>query len=341
MFKDIISVENLFTAWRIFRRGKRDKPDVQLFERHLEDNLFALHDELRGKLYQHGSYARFHLFDPKHRIIHKAEVRDRVVHHAVYRILAPFFERSFIFDSYSCRLDKGTHAGVDRLEQLARKASRNYTRTCFALKCDIRKFFDSIDHSILMNIITRRISDPNTLWLIAEIIASYSSCDNLTRESKGLPIGNLTSQLFANLYLNEFDHFVKEKWRGEYYIPYTDDFVILHENPIALASLLPVMRAYSCERLALELHSKKIELRKLRQGIDFIGYVVLPHYRVLRTSTKRRMWKKLLPWDGDSFDSVESYLGMLKHCNSHKLSKELREATNYDECWNCGVIRPF
>ncbi|MDO8505728.1 MAG: reverse transcriptase domain-containing protein [bacterium] len=175
MFESIISLENLLRAWRVFRRGKSDKPDVQSFERRLEDNLFSLHNDLSAKQYRHGLYERFHLFDPKHRIIHKAEVRDRVVHHAIYRILAPVFEQSFIFDSYSCRLDKGTHAGVDRLEQFARKVSRNFTRTCFALKCDIRKFFDSIDHSILINMITRRISDPNTLWLLREIIESYSS----------------------------------------------------------------------------------------------------------------------------------------------------------------------
>ena len=173
MFEDITSLDNIFSAWRIFRLRKRARSDVQLFERHLEDNLFALHDELKSKRYRHGFYERFHLFDPKHRIIHKAEVRDRVVHHTVYRILAPLFEQSFIFDSYSCRLDKGTHAGVDRVEQFARKVSRNYTRTCYALKCDIRKFFDSIDHRILMNIIARRISDQNTLWLLQEIIESY------------------------------------------------------------------------------------------------------------------------------------------------------------------------
>lgn len=182
MFDEIISLDNIFAAWRGFRRGKRGKPDVQRFERHLEDNLFTLHHALQAKAYHHGSYERFHVFDPKHRIIHKAEVRDRVVHHAAYRVLAPFFDRSFIFDSYSCRIDKGTHAAVDRLEQFARKVSRNYTGPCFALKCDIRKFFDSIDHQILMNMIRRRISDPNTLWLLQEIIKSYPYQDNLSRE---------------------------------------------------------------------------------------------------------------------------------------------------------------
>lgn len=141
--------------------------------------------------------------------------------------------------------------------------------------------------------------------------------------------------------MNEFDHFVKEKLRVKYYIRYTDDFVILNEDPLALASLLPAIQDFLQERLALELHERKTSLRKLRQGIDFLGYVVLPHYRVLRIRTKRRMWKKILPWDGVSFDSVESYLGMFRHCNGHKLSKELREVTNYDECWKSGVMRTF
>jgi len=175
MFDSIISLENLFAAWRKFRRGKRGKPDVQLFERHLENNLFQLHDTLQAKTYCHGSYERFHVFDPKHRIIHKAIVRDRIVHHAAYRVLAPIFDRSFIFDSYSCRLQKGTHAAVDRLGQFARKVSRNYARPCWALKCDVKKFFDSIDHRVLMRMLSRRISDVGTLWLLREIIKSYPS----------------------------------------------------------------------------------------------------------------------------------------------------------------------
>jgi retron-type reverse transcriptase len=152
MFEQIISLENLFAAWREFRRGKRGKPDVQEFERHLEDRIFELHDELASSAYRHGPYHRFHIFDPKHRVIHKALVRDRLVHHAVYRVLYPIFERSFIYDSYSCRVGKGTHAAVSRLENFARRASRNYTKPCWALKFDVRKFFDSVDHGILMGI---------------------------------------------------------------------------------------------------------------------------------------------------------------------------------------------
>lgn len=141
MFDNIISLENLFTAWNESRPGKRSTQDVQEFERYLEDHLFRLHWELKNGAYKHGRYERFQIFDPKHRIIHKAAVRDRIVHHAVYRIIAPIFERSFIYDSYSCRIGKGTHAAVDRLEYFLRKVSRNYTRSCWALKRKYHSYY--------------------------------------------------------------------------------------------------------------------------------------------------------------------------------------------------------
>ena len=158
MFDQIISLSNLFAAWREFRRGKRGRQDVQEFERNLEDHVFALHDELIEGMYRHGSYHRFHIFDPKHRIIHKATVRDRLVHHAVCRVLYPLFDHSFIFDSYSCRVGKGTHAAVDRLEVFSRRVSRNDTRPCWALKFDVKKFFDSVDHEVLMDTLEKRIA---------------------------------------------------------------------------------------------------------------------------------------------------------------------------------------
>ena len=184
MFDDIISLENLFTAWNEFRPGKRSTGDVQEFERYLEDHLFRLHWELENGTYKHGRYERFQIFDPKHRIIHKASVRDRIVHHAVYRILAPLFEHSFIHDSYSCRIGKGTHAAIDRLEQFTRKVSRNNTRPCWALKCDIRKFFASIDRDILTKIIETEVSDPKVLRLLHDITNSFATVDNLAERER-------------------------------------------------------------------------------------------------------------------------------------------------------------
>lgn len=174
LFSQIISLENLFESWKEFRRGKRKKIDVQIFERNLENNLFALHHELKRKTYRHLNYTSFYITDPKRRHIYKADVRDRIVHHAVYRILYPIFDKGFIFDSYSCRLEKGTHKAVKRLALFARKVSKNYSGPCFALKCDVKRYFDSIDHNILLKMIRKKITDVGTLWLTEEIIQSFS-----------------------------------------------------------------------------------------------------------------------------------------------------------------------
>ena len=160
-------------AWKEFRRGKRAKQDVQLFERYLENNLFEIHTALKIKTYRHSSYSSFYINDPKLRNIQKAEVADRILHHAIYRILYPIFDESFIFDSYSCRIGKGTHRAVNRLESFARKVSKNYTKSCWALKCDIRKFFDSVNHEFLLGLIEKKVKDNNCRWLIREIIRSF------------------------------------------------------------------------------------------------------------------------------------------------------------------------
>ncbi|TSC64012.1 MAG: RNA-directed DNA polymerase [Parcubacteria group bacterium Gr01-1014_106] len=173
MFGAIASIENLLTSWREFRRGKRATSEVQIFERHLEDHVFRLHQELVSGMYHHGPYTRFVIQDPKQRVIHKARVRDRLMHHAVARVLQPIFERSFIHDSYSCRKGKGPHAAVRRLEVFSWRVSRNFSRPCWALKFDIRKFFDSVDHDILLYLLAEKISCSSTRQLLAEIVRSY------------------------------------------------------------------------------------------------------------------------------------------------------------------------
>jgi len=175
LFEKITSLDNLFLSWKEFRKGKRKKTDVQEFERNLEDNLFALHLELKNKTYRHSDYTSFYITDPKSRHIHKAYVKDRIVHHAIYRILYPIFNPIFVDDSYSCRNKKRTHKAVKRLEKFTRIVSKNYTQSCWALKCDIKKFFDSVDHQILFELIKKKIDNQNTLDLIWEIIVSFSS----------------------------------------------------------------------------------------------------------------------------------------------------------------------
>ena len=212
-------------AWQEFKRGKAKKLDIQQFGFNLEDNIFALHQELKNKTYTHSSYQAFYVQDPKLRHIHKACIKDRIVHQALFRVLYHFFDNKFIFDSYSCRLGKGNHKAVYRLEKFLRRASFNFQKPTFALKCDVRKFFANVDHKILLNLIQKRISDQDTLWLIKIIIKSFSVSKN-----KGLPLGNVSSQLFSNIYLNELDYFVKHKLKAKHYIRYVDDFIILHES---------------------------------------------------------------------------------------------------------------
>jgi len=330
LFSEIISIENLLTAWQKFSYGKKKKKDVAEFEFSLENNLFTLYEELNRKIYAHQPYESFFIQDPKLRHIHKASVRDRVLHQAVYRVLYPIFDKRFIFDSYSSRLEKGTHAAVKRLKSFAKKAGGNNKISIFALECDVRKFFDSIDQNILLKLLGSRINDVDLLWLLEKIIKSFEK-----EKNRGLPLGNVTSQLFANVYLNELDQFIKHELKAKYYLRYCDDLVILSESECWLKKQIEPIQKFLHEKLKLELHPDKVFIRKLSQGIDFLGYVILPHHTVLRTKTKRRIFskvrqKKLELEAGrisrESFEqSLQSYLGILKHCKGGKIEKKIRE----------------
>lgn len=313
IFEKIISLENLFSAWEEFKKGKRNKKDVMAFEYQLEENIFHLHKELRTRTYTHGAYTDFFIQDPKQRHIHKALVRDRIVHHALFSVLYPLFDPTFIYDSYACRKKKGTHKGINRLRQFLRKASDNNTKECVILKCDVKKFFASVNHEVLISLIAKRIKDERTMWLIKEIIESFP---------RGIPIGNLTSQLFANVYMNELDQFVKHTLKIRYYMRYNDDFVMVSNLRDELENWLLQIRHFLSEKLKLELHPNKIVLRTYPQGIDFLGYVQFPHYRVLRTKTKWRILKKISQGTGEQ--SLHSYLGVLSHANTHTLSELIK-----------------
>jgi len=175
LYDKLISVENIFCSWEEFKKGKLGKRDVLVFERDLEDNIFTLANELKNQSYHHGSYSTLHIYDPKHRVISKAKVKDRLVHHLVFKELYGIFNPSFIHHSYSSRLGKGTHLAVKDLAKCLRKVSQNYTRQCFALKCDIKKFFASVPHQKLFALINKKIKDERFLWLVKEIIDSFSS----------------------------------------------------------------------------------------------------------------------------------------------------------------------
>ncbi|MEK7655491.1 MAG: reverse transcriptase domain-containing protein [Patescibacteria group bacterium] len=308
MFDRIISLENLFAAWKEFRKGKGGKPDVQAFEWRLEDEIFRLHEDLRDGTYEHGPYESFFVCDPKRRHIHKPSVRDRLVHHAVVRVVEPLFDRRFIFDAWSCRKSKGTHAAVNRLQSFCWRLSRNNTRTVWVLKLDIRKFFENVDQDVLLRVLSKTIGDPRVNDLFTRIIRSFSN---------GIPLGNLTSQLFANVYLNELDQLMKHEIRMRSYIRYCDDFVLTHQDREILESALLRIRLFLLAQLRLTLHPKKIILVPYHRGVDFLGFICFPHYRVLRAKTKRRMLRRV------NEKNLASYNGILQHCRSHKLGIEL------------------
>lgn len=299
-------------------KGKRKKKDVQEFGLRLADNVLDLHQELRDKTYRHGGYQHFKINDPKPRDIHKAVVRDRLLHHAVYRKLYPFFDRTFIADSFSCRIGKGTHRAMNRFRAFARKASLNHTRTVWVLKCDIRKFFASIDQKVLIETIKTRIPDGDIVSLLNEIVGSFHTI----KHGVGLPLGNLTSQLLVNIYMNEFDQFVKHKLRADFYIRYADDFVILSRHKRWLEDILVCIREFLDKNLHLLLHPGKISIRTFASGVDYLGWVHFSDHRVLRTSTRSRMFNRIRETKGKE-EAVRSYLGLISHGNTRKLRRSI------------------
>jgi retron-type reverse transcriptase len=320
-YEDIINVENILEAWQGFLIGKKNKPDVQEFSLRLMDNIFNLHYDLAHHTYKHGGYQQFKINDPKPRTIHKASVRDRLLHHAVYRILYPFFDKTFIADSFSCRNNKGTYKAINRFREFGRIVSKNNTRTCWVLKCDIKKFFASIDQNILINILEQRISDGNIINLLKEIIFSF--------KPNGLPLGNLTSQLFSNVYMNEFDQFVKHKLKAKYYVRYADDFVFLSEDKKYLEKFIFEIENFLKDKLKLQLHPDKVFIKTLSSGVDFLGWVNFSGHRVLRNKTKKRMLGKIN--QNFNMPALNSYLGLLKHGNSHKIKEKIFNAVYFQE----------
>ena len=280
------------------------------FQKNLAQNIDNLHYLLATGKYFHGTYHMFKICDPKQRTIHKAAVADRLVHQAIVSAIEPVFEKRFIYDSYSCRLGKGTHAGVSRLGLFLRRASHNNSQKVYVLKCDVRQFFASIDHKILINLIQNKIFDKQTLKLINIIINSHSSSFG-----KGIPLGNVTSQLFANIYLHELDWFMKQTLNIMYYLRYCDDFVIVSTDKFYLQSLIEPIRQFLNDRLKLELHPNKISIRSWNQGIDFLGYVSRPHSTTIRTKTKKRMITRI------NDVNLSSYLGICAHASEYRLAQ--------------------
>lgn len=310
-------MENLLGAWKEFARGKRKKGDVQYFEQNLMHNLIVLHNDLAKRSYRHGPYYAFRISDPKPRNIHKASVRDRVLHHAMYRTMYPFFDRAFSSSLYSCRKQRGTHKAIQKFRAYARQSSRCNARTCWVLKCDIQKFFPTIDQDILLGILSVYIPDADIIGLLREIVTSFHG----VHIGKGLPLGNLTSQLLVNVYMNEFDQYVKHFIKARYYVRYADDFVLISHDKSWLQNQIVYIEDFLTRVLSLTLHPTKVLIKTLASGVDFLGWVSFPFHTVLRTATKRRMRRRIL--EHPVPETIQSYLGLLKHGNTKKLQDEI------------------
>lgn len=282
-------------------------------------NILSLHRDLATNNYRHSAYVAFNISDPKPRIIHKAEVRDRVLHHALVRNLTSLFEKSFIANSYSCRKGRGTHKALNDFRRFAYKESQNHTKTLWVLKGDIKKFFASIDQILLLDMVALHVPDKAVLCLLTKVVRSFYS----TRPGVGLPLGNLTSQLLVNVYMDSFDKFVKHRLRAKYYLRYVDDFVVLSKDKRWLLSLLPQMQEFLAIELHLELHPQKVSIKKMASGVDFLGWVHFPNHRVLRTSTKKRMLRTAKTMKSEEA-TIQSYLGLLRHGNTWHLQKRIK-----------------
>ncbi|OGT87913.1 MAG: hypothetical protein A2286_09880 [Gammaproteobacteria bacterium RIFOXYA12_FULL_61_12] len=328
LWPQVTDFENLLTAYRKARRGKGDRPEVARFAFHLERELLSLQEELRAGCYQPGDYRLFTLYERKPRLIAAAPFRDRVVHHAVMNVIEPPIDRRFIFDSWACRRDKGVHGAVRRYQAWAR-------RYPYVLKMDIRAYFPSIDHALLKARLRRYLKDQAVLGLLDRIIDRgpevagpaffYPGDDLLTplERRRGIPIGNLTSQFFANLYLDGFDHWMQGQ--APVYLRYVDDTVALSDDKQALAELRERVRK-RLQGLRLRLHPRKAEISRTRDGLDLLGYRVFPDFIRLRDDNGHRMARKMrrmaeaygqgrMAWPA-IHASIQSWIGHVGHADS-------------------------
>ncbi|PDV96767.1 reverse transcriptase/maturase family protein [Candidatus Chloroploca asiatica] len=345
-YTQIYSFENLYAAYRAARRAKRDRPQVAQFEARLEDNLLRLQHELLHQTYQPGGYHHFYIFEPKKRKISAAPFRDRVVHHALVRVIEPIFERKFIADSYACRKHKGTHRALDRCTHFVRQHR-------FVLQCDIAKFFPTIDHAVLSAILQRTIADQNVLQLCEAIIASGAGVLDSERELRwfpgddlfaplrpqGLPIGNLTSQFWANVVLNELDQFVKRELKCRAYLRYADDFLLFHDDKKVLQEWLDILRTFTAQRLRLHLHDTKCQVFPTSSGVPFLGFRhFATHRRLKRPSVVRfrrrlRMLQVAYAQGQISLDkagaSIQSWCAHAAHGKTYRLRNQILRQTHF------------
>ena len=316
-------MNNLANAWRKARKGKTKKPYVIEFEKNIRENLLNLREELLTQNYKPKPLITFTIRDPKTRKISKADFRDRIIHHALIRVIEPIFDKTFIYDSCANRKGRGNLFALKSFDKYKRKITNNLHSEAFCIKADIKHYFQEINQGILLRIIKGKISDEKVIWLIKQIL------DNSEQKSKGIgmPLGNLTSQFFANVYLNELDYFVKHKLKSKYYIRYVDDFVILHNSKLQLEIWKPEIEIFLKEELNLELHKDKSKIIPLSRGVDFVGFRNFYHYRLLRKRNIRKMslrvkcCNKGIISEQKLLESVQGWNAYAKWANSYRLRK--------------------
>ena len=333
----MVSEENLHLAYKKARKGKTKKDYVREFEENLEDNLSLLRTELLLHAYQPKQLTKFILRDPKTRKICKSQFRDRVVHHALVRVLEPIYDKTFVQDSYANRKGKGNLKAIQRFYKYFRKVSRNGKINGwfnnnqvkgYCLKADIKHYFEEVNHEVLLNIFKRKITDSKFIWLISKIIENCLDSKPGVPQ-KGMPLGNLTSQFFANIYLNELDYFVKHKLKAKYYIRYVDDFVILHNSKEQLCLWKEEINNFLAYKLKLELHPDKSNIVPLSKGIDFLGFRNFYHYKLLRKRNIRKIKFKIKTYkEGkitkEKFQEIfQGWQAYAKWADSYKLRKNI------------------
>ncbi len=308
LFEKIISIENLIIADAKAQKGKAKQYGVLIHNKNRENNILKLHNMLASKTYKTSEYDIFKVFEPKERDVYRLPYYpDRITHHAIMNVLEPIFVATFTADSYSCIKGRGIHKASYNL----RKALKNVDETKYCLKLDIKKFYPNIDHDILKTLLRYKFKDQDLLWLLDEIIDS----------APGLPIGNYLSQYLANYYLTYFDHWIKQELKTHYYFRYADDIVILHRYKEDLHHLLKHIETYFKYNLKLDVKENWQVFPVEKRGIDFVGYVHYHSHIRLRKSIKKRFARMLKR--NPRKESIASYNGWLKHCNSKHLSKKL------------------
>jgi retron-type reverse transcriptase len=330
LWDKIIDFENLYRAYRRAKKGKRYFFESLDFVKDLEVNLITLQNKLIWNMYKPSPFRQYYVFEPKKRLISAPNFVDRVVHHAINGVIESLFVNKFVKETFACMIGRGTHETVRHVAKLCRIAKRR-RGVYYVLKCDIHDYYASINHDILKRTIRKTIRDKKVLHLLDIIIDSYETDG---KPGRGIPIGSLTSQLFANVILNPFDHFIKEDRRVEYYARYMDDFVIIHHDKKYLQKLKIEIENYIVGKLDLAMNPKTGIFHE-RQGIDFCGYRVWPTHKLPRKSTikraKRRLKRYAEMYQSNpiilqrAHDSIQSFLGYIKHCSGWRSTKSLLE----------------